>query len=116
MIHDKEQYEKEKEREEVIDQKVVHIRVVTMISAIIWIITTLICFWKIYIWINERITNIESSIKEINNQTEKRIIMLEIKQQSKADREDIRVMESKLTNIERMLSEIKEQSTKKWGQ
>lgn len=112
MIHDKEQHEKE----EVIDQKVVHIRVVTMISAIIWIITTLICFWKIYIWINERITNIESSIKEINNQTEKRIIMLEIKQQSKADREDIRVMESKLTNIERMLSEIKEQSTKKWGQ
>lgn len=102
--------------EEVIDQKVVRIRVVTMVSAIIWIITTLICFWKIYIWINERITNIESSIKEINNQTEKRIIMLEIKQQSKADREDIRVMESKLTNIERMLSEIKEQSTKKWGQ
>lgn len=106
----------EHEKEEVIDQKVVHIRVVTMVSAIIWIITTLICFWKIYIWINERITNIESSIKEINNQTEKRIIMLEIKQQSKADREDIRVMESKLTNIERMLSEIKEQSTKKWGQ
>ena len=106
----------EHEKEEVIDQKVVHIRVVTMVSAIIWIITTIICFWKIYIWINERITNIESSIKEINNQTEKRIIMLEIKQQSKADREDIRVMESKLTNIERMLSEIKEQSTKKWGQ
>ena len=39
--------------------------------------------------------------------------MLEIKQQNKADREDIRVMESKLTNIERILSEIKEQSTKK---
>jgi len=39
--------------------------------------------------------------------------MLEIKQQSKADREDIRVMENKLTNIERMLSEIKEQSIKK---
>lgn len=114
MIHDKEQHEKEKE--EVIDQKVVHIRVVTMISAIIWIITTLICFWKFYLWINERITNIESSIKEINNQTEKRIIMLEIKQQSKADREYIRVMENKLTNIERMLSEIKEQSIKKWGQ
>ena len=39
--------------------------------------------------------------------------MLEIKQQNKADREDIRVMENKLTNIERMLSEIKEQSIKK---
>lgn len=111
MIHDKEQHE-----EEVIDQKVVHIRVVTMVSAIIWIITTLICFWRFYLWINERITNIESSIREINNQIEKRIIMLEIKQQNKADREDIRVMESKLTNIERILSEIKEQSTKKWGQ
>lgn len=112
MIHDKEQHEEE----EVIDQKVVHIRVVTMVSAIIWIITTLICFWRFYLWINERITNIESSIREINNQIEKRIIMLEIKQQNKADREDIRVMESKLTNIERILSEIKEQSTKKWGQ
>ena len=114
MIHDKEQHEKEKE--EVIDQKVVHIRVITMVSAIIWIITTLICFWRFYLWINERIINIESSIKEINNQIEKRLIMLEIKQQNKADREDIRVMENKLTNIERMLSEIKEQSIKKWGQ
>jgi hypothetical protein len=49
----------------------------------------------------------------VNNQTEKRIIMLEIKQQNKADREDIKVMENKLTNIERMLSEIKEQNIKK---
>jgi hypothetical protein len=49
----------------------------------------------------------------VNNQTEKRIIMLEIKQQNKADREDIKVMENKLTNIERMLSEIREQSIKK---
>gem|GEM_PF-4657665 len=49
----------------------------------------------------------------MNNQTEKRIIMLEIKQQNKADREDIKVMENKLTNIERMLSEIREQSIKK---
>jgi hypothetical protein len=39
--------------------------------------------------------------------------MLEIKQQNKADREDIKVMENKLTNIERMLSEIREQSLKK---
>ena len=87
-----------------------------MISAIIWIITTLICFWRFYLWINDRITNIEAGIKEVNNQTEKRIIMLEIKQQNKADREDIKVMENKLTNIERMLSEIREQSIKKWGQ
>lgn len=102
--------------EEVIDQKVVRIRVITMISAIIWIITTLICFWRFYLWINDRITNIEAGIKEVNNQTEKRIIMLEIKQQNKADREDIKVMENKLTNIERMLSEIREQSLKKWIQ
>ena len=102
--------------EEVIDQKVVRIRVVTMVSAIIWIITTLICFWRFYLWINDRITNIEAGIKEVNNQTEKRIIMLEIKQQNKADREDIKVMENKLTNIERMLSEIREQSLKKWIQ
>lgn len=106
----------EHEKEEVIDQKVVRIRVITMISAIIWIITTLICFWRFYLWINDRITNIEAGIKEVNNQTEKRIIMLEIKQQNKADREDIKVMENKLTNIERMLSEIKEQNIKKWGQ
>ena len=87
-----------------------------MVSAIIWIITTLICFWRFYLWINDRITNIEAGIKEVNNQTEKRIIMLEIKQQNKADREDIKVMENKLTNIERMLSEIREQSLKKWIQ
>ena len=98
MIH-------EKEKEEVIDQKVVHIRVVTMVSAIIWIITTLICFWRFYNNINDRIT-------EMNSQFEKRIIMLEINQQNKVNRDEFKVLETRLTNIEKVLYEIKaEQQT-----
>ena len=95
--------------EEVIDQKVMRIRVGTFIASVMWIITCAFCCWKFY-------NNVNDKMNEIQYQLDKRIIMLEIKQQTKADREDIRVMENKLTNIERMLSEIREQSIKKWGQ
>lgn len=95
----------EHEKEEVIDQKVVRIRVVTMVSTIIWIITTLICFWRFYNNINDRIT-------EMNSQFEKRIIMLEINQQNKVNRDEFKVLETRLTNIEKVLYEIKaEQQT-----
>jgi hypothetical protein len=48
----------------------------------------------------------------MNSQFEKRIIMLEINQQNKVNRDEFKVLETRLTNIEKVLYEIKaEQQT-----
>lgn len=96
----------EHEKEELIEQKAMKIRVSTLLTSIITLVALVWGFYGLYNSLSDKITNTYNTL-------ERRIVILEINQQNKANRDELRVIETKLTNIENIVKEIKDHNEKK---
>ncbi len=96
----------EKKDDELIEQKAMKIRVSTLLTSIITLVALVWGFYWLYNSLSDKITNTYNTL-------ERRIVILEINQQNKANRDELRVIETKLTNIENIVKEIKDHNEKK---